>query len=134
MTKWVLVANGIPTIPKTLLLRIRRGEYVDFVDLLPAVNTADQSSALGGQIARFSLLPGYEVVHRRGPNIATITDWMQAFIVYAAAVVSADTSRTFELLAYTLTVIRASQHFGGLHWRAYDTHYHINAAASSNRY
>ena len=48
----LLVANGIPTIPKNLPLHIRRGEYVDFADLLPAVNAADESSALGGQIAR----------------------------------------------------------------------------------
>ena len=59
--------------------------------------------------------------------------WMQAFIVYAAAVVSADPSMALELLAYALTVIRASQHFDGLHWRAYDTHYRINAAALGNR-
>ena len=58
---------------------------------------------------------------------------MQAFIVYTAAVVSADPSMALELLSYALTVIRASQHFDGLHWRAYDTHYRINAAASGNR-
>ena len=58
---------------------------------------------------RFSLLPGYEVVHRQKRNISSITDWMQAFLVYSAAVVSADPSRTLELLAYALTVIRASQ-------------------------
>ena len=46
---------------------------------------------------------------------------MQAFLVYSAAVVSADPSRTLELLAYALTVIRASQNFDGLHWQAYDT-------------
>ena len=128
VTQHVLVANGIPTIPKNLLLRIRRGEYVDFADLLPAVNPADQSSAL-----RFSLLPGYEVVRRRRHNISTISEWMQAFIVYAAAVVSADPSMALEMLAYALTVILASQHFDGLHWRAYDTHYCINVAASGNR-
>ena len=58
---------------------------------------------------------------------------MQAFLVYSAAVVSADPSRTLELLAYALTVIRASQKVDGLHWRAYDTHFRINAAASANR-
>jgi hypothetical protein len=107
-TERVLVANGIP---KNLLLLIRRWEYVDFADILSAVNAADQSSALGGHIARFSLLPGYEVVRRRRRNICTISDWMQAFIVYAAAVVSTDPSMALELLAYALTVIRASQHF-----------------------
>ena len=97
------------------------------------MNAADHSSALGGQTARFSLIPGYEVVRRRRRTIATITDWMQAFLVYTAAVVSADSSMMLELLAYALTVIRASHNFDGLHWRAYDTHCRINAAASSNR-
>ena len=132
-TEHVLVARGIPTTPKNLLLRIRRGEYVDFPELLPAVNTADNSSALGGQTTRFSLIPGYEVVRSQRRTIATITDWMQAFLVYMAAVVSADPSMTVELLAYALTVIRDSQNFDGLHWRAYNTHFRINAAASGNR-
>ena len=84
-TERVLVASGIPTIPKNLLLQIRRGEYVDFADLLPAFNAADHSSALGGQVARFSLPPGYEVVRRRRRNISNITDWMQAFLVYSGS-------------------------------------------------
>ena len=52
--------------------------------------------------------------------------------MYAAAVVSADPSMALELLAYAFTVIRASQHFDSLHWRAYNTHFRINAAASGN--
>jgi hypothetical protein len=78
-------APAVATIPKNLLLQIRRGEYVDFADLLPAFNAADHSSALGGQVARFSLLPGYEVVRRRRRNISNITDWMQAFLVYSGS-------------------------------------------------
>ena len=129
----MLIANGIPTVPRSVLLRIQRGEFVDLAELLPAVNSADSSEALGGQATRFSLVPGFEVVRRRRRPISSITDWVQAFLVYMAAVVTADPSMTLELLAYALTIVRASQHFEGLHWRAYDTHFRINAAASGNR-
>ena len=40
---------------------------------------------------------------------------------------------TLDLLAYQLTIIKASQQYDGLYWRAYDTHYRVNAAASGNR-
>jgi len=36
------------------------------------------------------------------------------------------------LLAYQLTIIKASQQYDGLYWRAYDTHYRVNAAATGN--
>ena len=38
-----------------------------------------------------------------------------------------------ELLAYQLTIIKASQHYDGLQWRAYDTHFRVAAAATGNR-
>ena len=38
-----------------------------------------------------------------------------------------------ELLAYQLTILKASQQYDGLYWRAYDTHYRVNAAATGNR-
>ena len=47
--------------------------------------------------------------------------------------VSVHPSVTLELLAYMLTIIRASQQYDGLCWRSYDTNYRIAAAASGNR-
>ena len=38
-----------------------------------------------------------------------------------------------ELLAYQFTIIKASQQYDGLQWRAYDTHFRISAAATGNK-
>ena len=72
-------------------------------------------------------------MRRRRRPIASITEWIQAFLVYTAAVVATDPSMALELLVYALTIVRASHNFEGLHWCAYDTHFRINAAASANR-
>ena len=53
--------------------------------------------------------------------------------MYMAALVSAHPSATLELLAYMLTIIKASQQYDSLYWRSYDTNYRITAAASGNR-
>lgn len=51
---------------------------------------------------------------------------MQAFAVYMATLVSA---RPSVLLAYMLTIIKASQQYDGLYWRSYM----VTAMASGNR-
>lgn len=129
----ILISQGIPTIPKPLLQKIRRWEFIELRELLPAGSTADASPAMGGAAARVPILPGFELVRQRRRQITNIIEWTQAFLVYMAALVSEDPSATLELIAYGLTIIKASQHYDGLHWRSYDTHYRINAAAAGNR-
>lgn len=125
----VLIGQGIPTIPKQLLHKIRNWEYIDLAELLPAASTPPTDVAP----ARFSLFPGCEVVRQKKRQITSIADWVQAFAVYMAAIVSEHPSATLELLAYMLTIIKASQQYDGLYWRSYDTNYRITAAASGNR-
>ena len=62
-----------------------------------------------------------------------IAQWIQAFTIYTAALVSAHHSATLELLAYSLTIIKVSQQYDGLLWRSYDVNYRVTAAASGNR-
>ena len=128
----VLIGNGLPCIPKKLLDKIQNWEFVDLSELLPSTN-ATEASATGSPTARFSLFPGYEVVRHRRRQISNITDWCQAFAVYMAALVSQHPSATLDLIAYMLTIVKASQQYDGLYWRAYDTNYRLTAAASGNR-
>ena len=58
---------------------------------------------------------------------------MKAFAIYMAAIAQKHPSMITELLAYQLTIIKASQQYDGLQWRAYDTHYRVAAAATGNR-
>ena len=99
----VLIGNGLPTVPKKLLQKIRNWEYVELAELLP---TANPSASSGLPSARFQLLPGLDVVRQRKRQITNITDWTQAFAVYVAALVSHHPSATLELLAYMVTISR----------------------------
>ena len=72
-------------------------------------------------------------MRQRKCQISNIGDWKQAFAVYMAALVSHHPSATLELLAYMVTIIKASQQYDGLHWRAYDSNYRLTAAATGNR-
>ena len=62
-----------------------------------------------------------------------ILDWGQASTIYTAAVVKKFPKATPELLSYQLTIIKAAQQYDGLQWRAYNTHFSINATATGNR-
>ena len=73
------------------------------------------------------------MVRHKKRQIQTIAQWMQAFTIFTAALVSAHPSATLELLAYSLTIIKASQQYDGLLWRSYDVNYRVAAAASGNR-
>ena len=126
----VLIGSGLPTIPKELLEKIQSWEFVDMTELLPAAST-DESAWLTNS-PRFSLFPGMEMTRPRRHQVSSIAQWVQCFAVYIAAVVAKHPSMVNELLAYMLTIIKASQQYDGLHWRAYDTHYRISAAASGN--
>ena len=79
----VLIGQGIPTIPKQLLQKIRSWEYIDLAELHPAANSPPTDAAP----ARFLLFPGCEVVRQKKQQITTIADWVQAFAVYMAAIV-----------------------------------------------
>ena len=133
MGERVFIGNGLPALPKKLLTKIRNWEYVELADLLPAPHSAGDPYGNGPPAARFPLFPGCEVVRHKRRQITSISQWTQALTIYTAALVSVHPSATLELLAYMLTIIRASQQYDGLCWRSYDTNYRIAAAASGNR-
>ena len=126
----VLIGRGLPSIPKRLLEKILRWEYVDLIELLPQSSFYDAASTQG-EPQRYGLLPGFEIIKQRKRLIDSITQWL--CIVYVAALATRHQEAVPGLLAYMLTILRASDNYDGHHWRAYDTHYRINAAASGNR-
>ena len=129
----VLIGNGLPCIPKKLVTKIRNWEFVDLAELLPSTNPLETAAFHGPPSGRFALLPGLDVVRQRRKQILTIGDWILAFAAYTATLVSQHPAATLEMLAYMMTIIRASQQYDGLHWRAYDYHYRLTAAASGNK-
>ena len=64
-------------------------EYVDLADLLPASSSHDSVSTSSSlPSAQFPLFPGCELFCLKKCQIASIAEWVQAFTMYATALVS----------------------------------------------
>ena len=127
-----MIGNGFPCIPKKLLTKIVNWEFVDLSELLTASNPMEAISSSGLPSARFSVFLVCEVVRHCKHQITNTTNWCLAFVAYAAAIITQHPSASLELVAYMTIILKASQQYVGLTWRAYDTHYPTKAAASRN--
>lgn len=103
---------------------------MDLAELLPAPTAYDE---IMNPPAKFTLFPGCEILRPKRRQIESIIEWVKAFTVYSAALLQKFPEQRNELLAYQLTIIKASQQYDGLQWRAYDTHFHVSAAATNNK-
>ena len=81
----VALDPSLPSVPKSLLERIQRWDYVDLIELLPTYNIHDALSRT--QAARFPLFLRWEFVHPKRRQIESILEWVQAFTIYAVALV-----------------------------------------------
>ena len=73
----------LPSIPKTLLDKIQRFEFIDLVELLPSNSWHDKIKEVR---AKFTLFPGCELVKPKRKQLETITEWVKAFSIYMAAI------------------------------------------------
>ena len=92
----VFIDNGLLSIPKTLLDKIERFEFIDLAELLPSNPWRDQITEA---LAKFTLFPGCELVKPKLMQLETIAEWVKAFSVYMAAIVQKHSSMVTELLA-----------------------------------
>ena len=134
-TSSVLVADGISPIPSKVLEKIRRWEYIDLAMLL-ANDTPDDSSStvvFNGQALVVS--PSTNPTKKR--KIALdIQSWSQAYSMYAAALISADSTTKPEsagLLSHMFSVLQLAKDLGGSQWLYYDKSFREWAAAKNVR-
>lgn len=128
----VAIGAGFPTIPRKLLEKMLRWEFIELAELLPQASAHDAATPEADP-QRFVLFPGCELIKPKKRQITTINDWVRAFAVYIAAMATKFPEAVPDMLAYQLAIIRASEQYDGLYWRAYDTHFRVNAAATGNR-
>ena len=126
----VLIAQGLPAIPKKLLQKMHNWEFIELGQLLPQSSSHD---AAAGDTQRFALFPGFELVRANKKVITNVVDWVKCFSIYIAAMAQKYPEVTLPMLAYQLVIIKASQQYDGFYWRVYDTHYRVNAAATGNK-
>lgn len=130
-----VITEGIPPISARILEKIRRWEYVDLADLLSesAGKTSEFSDCPGDQVI---LVQSLDQVRRKKKQIVDISTWLQAFSIYAAALV-ADPSTTKEestgLCSHMFLITQIEKDLGGLKWYKYDKEFRERAAATNTR-
>lgn len=123
--KLISVAAGLPALPKKLVEQIQGGQYIDFCELPPAKGrTRPLPSQDEGHIivVRAEDLSG---TRKMIPDLAT---WLQCFAVYMAVITNKEPDRTNNLLAYMVTIAKASTKYSWPSWVVYDQNFRQEAA------
>lgn len=104
-----------PPVPSKLAEKIWRGEYIELDELLPARLGAPAPTVLD------VLLHGEKAKPKK--NISTIEDWVLSFNTFISVVAMRTPEQVRDLLAYSSTIVKASQDFQGAPWLEYDVHF-----------
>lgn len=122
--KATFLGDGLPPIPARLAERICRWEYVDMSDLLPEF-WPDQKAEEGTA----------KRVNRSSAKkrVQDINVWLQCYAIYVGVMATKSPEMVPELMAYMISIIRASQEYEGLAWATYDAAYRRQAAATGHK-
>ena len=112
---------GLPSIPGSLVSRIRKGEFVELGELLPEY--------IGEVFLQSQTGKGLK---GRPPMIHKPVDWLVAFSTYMLTVVAEEPARAMPLIKYQASVMRLVRDFGAGAWLVYDRSFRQKAAASSD--
>ena len=119
--KGIYIGEGLPPVPQKLAERIRRWEYVEMAELLPELWTAKLED------------PPKQSAARRKSQVTDLVTWTQCFAVYVAVMAGKHPEAVPELMAYLISIVRASQDYTGAAWVRYDAAYRRQAASNGNR-
>ena len=122
--KAVAVGPVSPPIPTKLAQKIWRGEYIDLDELLPVRLGAPGPTVL-------DVLLQVEKTKAK-KNITTIEEWVLAFNNFISVVAMRSTEHVRDLLAYSSTIVKASQDFQGSLWLEYDIHFRKQIATRTS--
>ena len=111
------IGEGLPPVPAKLVARIVRHEFVEMHELLPEF-WHDQKD--GGKTTDKA---------KSKKRALDLTVWLQCFAVYVGVLGPRFPAEVPELMAYMISIVRASQEYEGAAWAAYDTAYRRQAAA-----
>ena len=116
------ISDGLPPVPEKLVAKIRRGEFVELHELLPECLAESTDST--GPIPR----------SRARKRLNDISVWLQCFALYVGVLASSKPALVPDLMAYMISIIRASQEFEGSAWTVYDDAYRCQAAAAGDQW
>lgn len=120
----VSVGPMSPPIPRKLVDKIWRGEYVEMQELLPARLGAPAPTVLD------ALLRSEKMKAKK--EISTIQEWVVCFNTFISIIAMKKPEQVRDLLAYSSTIVKASQDFEGLPWLDYDIHFRRQLATKKD--
>ena len=117
----IYLGDGLPPVPARLAGRIGRWEFIEMVDLLPEFWS--------------TLKPGESSAKRTKAKkrVQDINVWLQCFALYVGVMATKSPERVPELMAYMISILRASQEYDGSAWATYDAAYRRQAAATGHQ-
>jgi len=116
----VLISNGLPPIPFSLLKQVEDGLFVEMAELLPSYLDSSDLNA-DNQCARSC---------KRPPEVLDIMDWIQCFAVYVAIISRHKPKWVADLLGYQSLIIGASRACCEGKWATYNRRFCLKASAS----
>ena len=123
----------LPSVPQRLRKRIIKGEFIDFITLLPKAMFSsgielDNANSFTVQLPSNSgdLLVRTVVKPKR---ITSFSDWMQAWNIYLAVCVDHMPSRAPSLVAYQRIITSASVQYPLKSWLTYDVQFWMLTAS-----
>lgn len=111
----VYVGEVLSPIPQKLAKKIIKGDYVEMEELLPELWPTAQQEGEGR-------------TRSRNQKITDIFTWIQCFSLYTSVRGRHDPKLIAELMAYMVSIVRASREYSDLGWVQYDALFQKHAA------
>ena len=102
---------GLSAVPAGIVKKIRRGEYVDFAELPPAM-PEEEATACGQSGDRVLIVQAADL-RRTRRKIPDVMVWARCFILYVGVVAADEPGRITDLLDYMDGIVRSARKF---HW------------------
>ena len=123
----VYVAEGLPPLPAKIVEIIEKGEFIDFVELLPKHPILEDQSVT--ELSENIVVISHSRQLTKKKVIKDIETWMEAFCTFAAVRAKKYPLTIPDLLAYGATIVKGARDYGGQQWLAYDYRFRQLAAA-----
>ncbi len=120
-------STGIPPLPARLQARLLAGEFIDFSDILHAIEVDNKEE----QPVSLEVGEGHQLTlsrKRKRREISDFQTWSQCFSVYAAVLTAVQPARGPDLCGYHYIIATASKEYSSSAFLAYDIAFRKKAA------